>query len=139
MSRYKAVSKGTVFWVKGQHVKVLVKMILGLVVLSSCVIYAATSNKTSSLTQAMLKPLIEQQCTSELKASKLWQASSLFLSAAQQSRTQTKVCECVGENAMNDISAKDMLMATVNETAKNELMHHAIMNSLKACAQQVLP
>ena len=118
--------------------KVLVKMILGLIVLSSCVIYAATSSKTASLTQSMLKPFIEQQCSSELKASKLWRASALFLSTAQQSRTQTKVCECVGENAMNDISAKDLLMATVNESAKNELMHHAIMNSLTACAQQVL-
>ncbi|WP_086203305.1 hypothetical protein [Acinetobacter silvestris] len=103
--------------------------------MSSSMVYAATSGKELSLIQKMLKPLIEQQCASELKASKIWQASALFLSAAQQSRTQNKVCGCVSENAMRDISAKEILIASVNESAKNELMTRAVMNSLKGCAQ----
>ncbi|OTG83135.1 hypothetical protein [Acinetobacter sp. ANC 4648] len=115
--------------------KNLLKLLLVVIFLSSAMIHAATAVKEQSLTQKMLKPLIEQQCASELKASKVWQASALFLSVAQQSRTQSKVCGCVSENAMHDISTKDILVATVNESVKNELMTRVVMNSLKGCAQ----
>ena len=99
---------------------------------------ACTDTDSKSLTQKMLKPLIEQQCGRELKANKIWQASSFFWSKSQQDHAQKKICSCVGENALNDVSNKELLMATVNESAKNKLIENAVINSIKGCTQEVL-
>ena len=99
---------------------------------------ACTDVDSKSLTQKMLKPLIEQKCGSELNANKIWQASSLFWSKSQQDHAQKKICGCVSENALNDVSNKELLMATVNESAKNKLIENAVINSIKGCAQEVL-
>ena len=99
---------------------------------------ACADADSKSVTQKMLKPLIEQQCGRELKANKIWQASSFFWSKSQQDHAQKKICSCVGENALNDVSNKELLMATVNESAKNKLIENAVINSIKGCTQEVL-
>ena len=110
------------------------------VLLYVCLSVACAESEQSkkSIAQKMLKPLIEQQCGRELEASKLWQVSSLLWSKAQQNSTQQKICGCVSENALNDMSNKEILMATVNETSKNQLIQHAVLNSLKECIPTVI-
>ena len=99
---------------------------------------ACADADSKSVTQKMLKPLIEQQCGRELKANKIWQASSFFWSKSQQDHAQNKICGCVSENALNDVSNKDLLMAMINESAKKKLIQNAVMNSIKGCAQEAL-
>lgn len=96
----------------------------------------ADSNKT--MTQKILKPLIEQQCGSELKSSKIWQASAFLWSNTQRDHAQDKICACVSDNALNDIPTAELLKATVSEEAKDRLVQKAVMNSLKGCAKQAL-
>lgn len=105
-------------------------------VLCACVYPNIGYTKTESVAQKMLKPLIEKQCVDELQTSKVWQASSLLWSKAQQTKAQNRVCTCVGENALNDVSSKEVLMASVNEDVKNKLIRQAVLNSLKGCAQE---
>ena len=99
---------------------------------------ACANADSKSTTQKILKPLIEQQCGSELKSNKIWQASSFFWSKSQQDHAQNKICGCVSENALNDVSNKDLLMAMINESAKKKLIQNAVMNSIKGCAQEAL-
>lgn len=99
---------------------------------------ACADSSTETITHKMLKPLIEQQCASELKASKIWQVSSFLWTATQQQHAQQKICGCVSENALNDVPAKQLVMATFNEAAKNKLIQQAVMNSLKGCAKEAL-
>ncbi len=110
-------------------------LVAGLVIGSMSVF---ATNQDHSLTQKMLKPLIEQQCGRELKANKIWQASSFFWSTSKQDHAQKKICGCVSENALNDVSNKALLMAMINESAKKELIQNAVMNSIKGCAQEAL-
>ena len=110
----------------------LVLLIIGIV------IFVYTGNQKQSTVQRILKPWIALQCGNELKASKLWQASALFLTTDQQNHAQEKICECVSENALNDVPTQDLLIATVNENAKNKLVQQALINSLKGCVQGVL-
>ena len=113
-------------------------ILLFVLLIIGIVIFAYTGNQKQSTVQRILKPWSALQCGNELKASKLWQVSSLFLTADQQNHAQEKVCECVSENALNDVPTQDLLMATVNENAKNELVQQALINSLKGCVQEVL-
>jgi len=39
---------------------------------------------------------------------------------------------------LNDVPAKQLVMATFNEAAKNKLIQQAVMNSLKGCAKEAL-
>ena len=96
------------------------------------------TDKNSTLTQKMLKPVIEQGCKSELNDSKIWQSAALFMSAERQNSAQKQICGCVGEHALQDVSAKELAMASISESAKNSLIKQAVMNSVKGCAQDAL-
>ncbi|OTG72412.1 hypothetical protein B9T26_10340 [Acinetobacter sp. ANC 4169] len=96
------------------------------------------TDKNSTLTQKMLKPVIEQSCKSELKDSKVWKTAAFFMNSEQQSTTQKQICGCVSDHALNDVSVKDLALASVNEAAKNSLIKQAVVNSVKGCAQDAL-
>jgi len=93
----------------------------------------ACASTDQSMTQKVMKPLIKSQCASELNDSKLWKMTSLVLDASEKQRLQGEICECVGENALNDVPAKDVAHAMVDEDAKKVLVKQAVVNSLKAC------
>ncbi|MDK1683765.1 hypothetical protein ACBQ24_03040 [Acinetobacter terrestris] len=96
------------------------------------------TDKNSTLTQKMLKPVVEQGCKSELNDSKIWKSAALFMSSERQSSVQKQICGCVSDHALNDVSVKELAMASVSEEAKNSLIKQAILNSIKGCAQEAL-
>jgi len=110
-------------------------LILGII---SAVIFANTGSKTHSTAQKLLKPLIELQCRNELKASKIWQASSYLWSESELRKAQNNICGCVSENALNDVPTKDLLFATMDEDVKEKLVKQAVVNSIKGCVQEIL-
>lgn len=97
-----------------------------------------SSDHDKSLTQKIFRPVIAQQCKSELKQSKLWKASSLFLAQNTQVQLQDEVCGCVSEHALDDVSTTRMLKATVSQSAKDELVRQAVLNSLSGCVKDAL-
>ena len=99
---------------------------------------ACAETDSHTIRQKMLKPLIELQCQSELKSSKIWKAASIFWNDSEQKHAQQKICGCVGENALEDVSNKDLVIASVNEETKNKVIRQAVVSSLKGCAQEVL-
>ena len=105
---------------------------------SCCFVSTAMAEKSPSLSQKMLKPVIEYQCEQELNASKAWKGAAMFMNAQQKKANQAAICECVGDHAMDNITAKDLMTAAVNETEKHQLISRAILNSLRGCAQQAL-
>jgi hypothetical protein len=101
-----------------------------------------TSNQSDeqqkSVSQKVLKPVIAHQCQAELVQSKVWKASSLFLSADTQKQIKDQACECVSEHALDDVSTTTMLKATISKETKNELVRQAVLNSLSGCLQDTL-
>ena len=92
----------------------------------------------ASLTQKMLRPVIAYQCQQELKDSKVWSAASWLMSAQQKQTHQDRICGCVSQHAMNDMDAKDVALAVINEDEKNRLVRQAVMNSLKGCIAEAV-
>ena len=107
-------------------------MIVGL---SSVPVYANSNHAT--WTQRVLKPVIRKQCEQELKASRLWQASTFLMSESTKLATQSNICECVGTNALNDVSTKDIAQAVISEDVKKNVVRKAVINSLQACSKEV--
>lgn len=86
-----------------------------------------------SMTQKLLKPVVEYQCAAELKDSKLWKASTYFMLDANKTKLQTETCACIGEHALENVPAKTLLQATISDDVKNQLVRQAMINSLKGC------
>ena len=97
-----------------------------------------SDEQQKTISQKVLKPVIAHQCKSELVKSKLWKASTLFLSDDTQTQIKDQACECVSEHALDDVSTSTMLKATVSSTTKDELVRQAVMNSLSGCLQDTL-
>ncbi len=88
---------------------------------------------SQSVAVKMLKPVIEHQCLTELKASNVWKASTFLMTDHNKKQFEVEVCQCVGENALNDVTVGEMTQALVNENAKNQLIRKATVNSIKSC------
>ena len=101
-------------------------------------VFAFVLSQNDTLTQKMFKPVIEQACKNELNHSELWQSTALLMSSERQMIVQKQICGCIGENALNNVSAKDLVVASVNEAAKDRLIQHALLNSVKGCIQDGL-
>lgn len=89
--------------------------------------------QSQTLTQKMLAPVISLRCESELNTSKLWRASTVLMSQNKRDDLKTKICDCVGDNALNGVDKKTIAKAMVNDEHKNELIKTAVLNSLNAC------
>ncbi len=98
-----------------------------------------TNASAASLTQKLLKPVIAYQCQSELKESKIWKAASWLMTLEQKQAHQDRICGCVSEHAMNNMNAKDVAQAMLDEEHKNRLVRQAVLNSLKGCISEVIP
>lgn len=102
------------------------------------VIFIFAISQNQKLTQTIFKPIIAQQCKNELTNSKYWQSMRLIISSERQIHVQQHICSCVSEHALKDISAKNLLLASLDEAKKNRLTHQAILNSMQACTQTTL-
>lgn len=92
----------------------------------------------STFTQKLLQPVIEYECKQELESSKTWRVATFLMSSENQTKAENNVCQCVGKHAMDDMSAKDILKASLDESAKNTLIRKTVLNSVKGCVTEVL-
>ena len=102
-------------------------------VLSVCVVVFSGCSQSEEAAKKALKPLIAYQCDQEIQNTKFWKNSAWLLSEEKRNTLKKQACDCVGENALNDVSAETILKATVDDQVKDELIQHAMVNSLKAC------
>lgn len=103
----------------------------GLLLLTLLITSLASAQMT--MTQKVLKPVIEYQCASELNDSKIWKASTYFMHENNKSKLKDEVCGCIGEHALKNVPAKTLLKATIDEDTKNQVVKQAVMNSLRGC------
>lgn len=93
-------------------------LMMTLVIFSGLTCSPVLSANSMTVTQKMLKPLIQYQCNQELKQSKLWKVSTYLMTDENKSNMQKEVCDCVSDNALNEIPTTDLVKATVSDEAK---------------------
>lgn len=108
---------------------------IGCVILALVCVGSVQAHQTPM--QKLLKPVIEHQCALELKDSNLWKVSTYLMTDSNKLQFQNEVCRCVGENALNDVPATELAHAAVSTDAKNQLIHKAILNTVKGCVVQL--
>lgn len=109
-----------------------------ILIFSMSLIIGNMAHAQSTFTQKLLQPVIEYQCKQELESSKTWKVATFLMSTDNQSKVEKNVCQCVSKHAMDDMSAKDVLKASLDESAKNKLIAQAVSNSLKGCLAEFI-
>ncbi len=117
--------------------KIFKFIVLILFLLIALIVYLAIAHPTI-ITKTALKPVIEYQCKTELQATKVWKAASIFMTEDEQQQSLSQVCGCVSEHATDDVAVKELIHALIDEQAKNELVSKAITNSIKGCVVKAL-
>lgn len=84
-----------------------------------------------------LEPMIYSQCQEQMNDSKLWRLSGLFMSNDQRKKLEQQTCDCVAENALNDIPIDQISQALVNESAKQALVNKVVLNSVSSCLVKI--
>ena len=104
-------------------------------VLSLLAVFAATLTQAAelSVTQRILKPIIQYQCEQELDQSKAWKVATYLMSDQKKLELKNEQCNCVSDHALKNIPAKELLKATVNEEAKSAITKQAVLNSIQYC------
>lgn len=108
-----------------------------ILVLSACTVVFSGCSQSEEAAKNALKPLIAYQCDQEIQNTKIWKNSAWLLSEEKRNELKKQACDCVGENALNNVSAETILKATVDDKVKDELIQQAMVNALKACVLNV--
>lgn len=101
--------------------------------LSLLVLPVVIANANTTLTQRILKPVIQYQCEREVDHSKIWKITTYLMNEENKKKLKLETCDCVSNHALKDIPAQELAKATVNEYIKQEVIRKAMLNSLKAC------
>lgn len=91
------------------------------------------ANANMTLTQRVLKPVIQYQCEQEVDQSNIWKMATYLMNADHKKQLKQDTCDCVSDHALKDIPAKELAKAVVDDKAKEEVIQKAMMNSLKSC------
>lgn len=110
---------------------------LKLTLLGVCMAVSVTTH-SASIGQKLLQPLIRYQCQNTLDDSKLWTVSTVLMSTTNKASLAEKVCDCVSENALNDVTNTELSKALFSEESKNKLVRQAVVNSLSICVPNII-
>ncbi|MFU8926759.1 hypothetical protein [Acinetobacter puyangensis] len=97
----------------------------------------ANSNSTVGTAAAIggnvLKMAVDNQCRTELNANNAFRAIALTMTAEQQSALETKVCGCVSEKALQNVTAVELAQAAVDANARTQIVANTVAKTLTAC------
>ncbi|MCH4247402.1 hypothetical protein [Acinetobacter populi] len=81
----------------------------------------------------VLKMAVDNQCRTELNANNAFRAIALTMTAEQQDALETKVCGCVSEKALQNVSAVELAQAAVDANARTQIVANTVAKTLTAC------
>ena len=82
---------------------------------------------------SMLKTVIDGQCRTELNNRNEWRMIALSMSAERQRQWEDRICSCVSEDALNQVSVAD-LTSMLDTNSRNQ----AVANILRETYLQTL-
>ncbi|MDO4878492.1 MAG: hypothetical protein Q3966_04245 [Neisseria sp.] len=85
---------------------------------------------------SLVKAAIDNQCRTELNNRNEWRVIALAMSADKQREWEDKICGCVSEDAMNQISVADMA-SMLDANARNQAVAKITARAVTSCVQRV--
>ena len=111
---------------------------ISVLILSAFLLAACSSgeNGGSSVSKAIITPVLNNECHSQLEQQKLWQVAKLqFGSKAEE--YANRICSCASEQAAERITPAQMLKLS-SDAGRIEVAKEVIPPTLSACYQQLV-
>mgnify|MGYP000977057226 CR=1 FL=1 len=85
---------------------------------------------------SLVRAAIDNQCRMELNSRNEWRVIALAMSADKQREWEDKICGCVSEDAMNQISVADMA-SMLDANARDQAVAKITARTVTSCVQRV--
>ncbi len=85
---------------------------------------------------SMVKMAVDNQCRTELANRNEWRVVALAMTAEKQREWEDKICGCASEEAMQQLSANDM-MQMVNTSTRNQAVANVTARTVSACVKRL--
>ncbi len=85
---------------------------------------------------SLVRAAIDNQCRMELNSRNEWRVIALAMSADKQREWEDKICGCVSEDAMNQISVADMA-SMLDANARDQAVAKITARTVTSCFRRV--
>ena len=85
---------------------------------------------------SMVKMAVDNQCRTELGNRNEWRVVALAMTAEKQREWEDKICGCASEEAMQQLSANDM-MQMVNTSTRTQAVANVTARTVTACVKRL--
>ena len=85
---------------------------------------------------SMLKTVIDGQCRTELNNRNEWRMIALSMSAERQRQWEDRICSCVSEDALNQVSVAD-LTSMLDTNSRNQAVAKITARTVTSCVKRI--
>ena len=85
---------------------------------------------------SMLKTVIDGQCRTELNSRNEWRMIALSMSAERQRQWEDRICSCVSEDALNQVSVAD-LTSMLDTNSRNQAVAKITARTVTSCVKRI--
>ena len=90
----------------------------------------------SGIGNSMLKTVIDGQCRTELNNRNEWRMIALSMSAERQRQWEDRICSCVSEDALNQVSVAD-LTSMLDTNSRNQAVAKITARTVTSCVKRI--
>lgn len=94
------------------------------------------SQDMAGIGNSMLKTVIDGQCRTELNNRNEWRAIALAMSAERQRQWEDRICSCVSEDALNQVSVAD-LTSMLDTNSRNQAVAKITARTVTSCVKRI--
>ncbi|SFG92860.1 lipoprotein [Neisseria elongata] len=94
------------------------------------------SQDMAGIGNSMLKTVIDGQCRTELNNRNEWRMIALSMSAERQRQWEDRICSCVSEDALNQVSVAD-LTSMLDTNSRNQAVAKITARTVTSCVKRI--
>ena len=103
---------------------------------SNSVFGSGGGQDVAGIGSSVLKTVIDGQCRTELNNRNEWRMIALSMSAERQRQWEDRICSCVSEDALNQVSVAD-LTSMLDTNSRNQAVAKITARTVTSCVKRI--
>jgi hypothetical protein len=98
--------------------------------------FGGGNQNMAGIGSSVLKTVIDGQCRTELNNRNEWRMIALSMSAERQRQWEDRICSCVSEDALNQVSVAD-LTSMLDTNSRNQAVAKITARTVTSCVKRI--
>lgn len=90
-------------------------------------------NTVTNVGMGIFKTAVDTQCRTQINSYEAYKVLAMFMTDAQKTSLENKVCGCVSEKAPQSVTLTEIGQAVIDENARTQLAVSAVTKTINAC------